>query len=168
MKGQMVFEFVIAAVVFFGIVLYVINYLNTEMVTYSSDYFTNELESKAVQISELLVHNPGEWESLPVGNAWVLGLAAEEWPVLDDEKISNLGLLCKEDYDGVLELLDMEVSTPYGRRLMKAMINITEVGTESVIMECGYEPVDVTFVSINRFAVTENGKTVKMAVAVWA
>ena len=39
------------------------NFLNQEIDTYSDDYFMNNLKHKAVQISNLLVHNPGVWNS---------------------------------------------------------------------------------------------------------
>ena len=166
MKGQMIFEFIIAAVVFFGIIFYVITYLNMQTSIYSGDYYENELENKAVQISELLVHNPGTWLALPNGPVHVIGLA-DEWPVLNDDKMRNLGLLCNENYDYFLDLLDTELSTPYGNRLMKVMINITNIDTGQQLMGCGYEPENTTVVKVNRYGITKTGNIVKIVVGVW-
>lgn len=164
MKGQAIFEFIVAAVLFFGIIFYVINYLNFQMSAFSNDYFNNELENKAVQISELLVHNPGVWHV--DGTPDVVGLS-DRWPVLNNSKVNMLDEYCGVSYTQLMEKLDMETTFPYSRRLMKAMIEINETGTNRNLLRCGTEPENITVIKVSRYCVTESGSVARMYVAVW-
>ena len=164
MKGQMVFEFIIATVLFFSIVFYVLNFLNTQTEIYSADYLTNELQSKGFQISEMLVHNQGIWYD--DGSASVIGLS-NKWPILNSTKINMLEDYCLNHYDELLEKLDMEMATPYGTRFMKIVIEINETGTENEIMKCGYEPQNITVVRVERYGITEEDKILRISVGVW-
>jgi len=55
MKGQFVFEFIIAGVIFFAVVLYTINYLSFNVSDFSSRFYQNRMQSKAIQIAEILM-----------------------------------------------------------------------------------------------------------------
>lgn len=57
MKGQFVFEFLIAGVIFFVIVVYAINYMNINVSDFNSKFYNSWLQSKAVQISEVLMRD---------------------------------------------------------------------------------------------------------------
>jgi len=92
-KGQMVFQFIIAAVIFFAIVLYTLNFLNSNVNSYWNDMFVNELENKAVSVSEVLVKSRGVWD----GNTpKSIGLVDDDymWPVLKLDKIKNFINFC--------------------------------------------------------------------------
>jgi len=167
MKGQMIFEFIIAAVMFFSIVFYVLNYLNVEVGGYSSDYFVNELENKAVQISELLMHNPGIWYT-DDNTADVIGLSGR-YPVINVTKAAMLDTYCNSNYGDFLDKLDMGLSTPYGGKLMNTMIILNKTNVEdNPLIECRYEPENVTFVRVERFGITEEGDVVKLTIGVWS
>lgn len=169
-KGQMVFEFIIAAVLFFTIILYVINYLNVNVSAFSSGFYVDDLESKAVQISELLVHNKGKWTGVtPV----VVGLA-EEWPVLNSTKIQWLNNSCS-DAAGYIDLLgkfDL-VEKPYliekPRYDMKIHIK-NETG--ALLLDCASPyrrdlPQNISVANMERFAVSEYGSVLIIDVWVW-
>jgi hypothetical protein len=164
LKGQAIFEFIIAAVLFFGIIFYVINYLNIQMSTFSNDYYVNELENKAVQITELLMHTPGVWHM--DGTPDVVGLS-DSWPVLNISKVNMLDEYCRNNYILLMEKLDMETTFPYSRRLMKAAIEVNETASNRNILDCGVEPENITVAKITRYCVTEAGNTARMDVAVW-
>ena len=91
MKGQMVFEFVIAAIILFTIIIYVINFLSSIMGVYHSRFSGSFLESKAIQISEVLMNDPVE------------GLSYE-WPAFDGERMSDFDAEC-QDADGYMALI---------------------------------------------------------------
>jgi hypothetical protein len=55
MKGQLVFEFIIAGLIFFMILLYTINYLNVNVSDYRGKFYQSRMQSKAVQVSEILM-----------------------------------------------------------------------------------------------------------------
>jgi hypothetical protein len=55
MKGQLIFEFIVAGLIFFAIVLYSINFLNTSVADFSGKFYQSRLQSKAAQIAEILV-----------------------------------------------------------------------------------------------------------------
>jgi hypothetical protein len=172
-KGQMIFEFIIAAVLFFGIVFYVINYLNIEVGVHSGRYFTNELENKAVQVSEFLMHDPGIWLSGEEGppvvdpSPVVIGLS-DGYPMLNSTKINYLSKTCANDYSTILDKLDMGIEVyGGGGRWLKAVIIINDIMTGNTLVQCGYEPVNVTYAEVNRIGVTEDGKFVNVTVGVW-
>lgn len=176
MKGQMIFEFVIAAVLFFGIIVYAINILNVESSIYSSDYIIAELENKAMQVSELLMHDPGIWYGDVISapgdvRADVIGLS-NGWPVLNSTKIKLLRQYCLNDYNDLLDHLDTKMTTPFGDRNMKVVIEIneTEVVPEKALIEppnCGYEPINTTYARVDRIAITEDGDILRVVVGVW-
>ena len=171
MKGQMIFEFVIAAVLFFGIVFYSINLMNSEVNVYSGDYFMNELENKAIQVSELLVHNPGIWYGdEATADMDIVGLS-NGWPIMNSTKTNLLEDYCFNNGYGayLADNLDAELSTPYGGRKMKVYLRINEINPDKeLVYSCGYEPEDVTFARVDRFGITEDGDMINISVGVWA
>jgi hypothetical protein len=163
-KGQMVFEFMIAAVLFFSIVIYVISYLNTNVDAYATEYYLNDLENKAVQISELLVHNRGYWESdIP----YMIG-AEKEWPVLNRTRIADINRTCNEDYVNFLRRLDLEEINFYGTRLYKVRIVIDDLDGETNLMDCGMEPGYVfQNAYVQRIALSDDNNILKIGIWVW-
>ena len=85
-KGQAIFEFVVATVLFIGIVFYIISVLNSTMSTYMGSNYVNHLNEEAQRVSEILVRSPGVWDG---GTPKSPGIALE-WPVMDDSKIKYL------------------------------------------------------------------------------
>jgi len=61
--AQAVFEFVIAFVIFFALIIYTLNHLYSVVWMFNNEHYINTLETRAMQISELLVTSPGTWES---------------------------------------------------------------------------------------------------------
>ncbi|MFH1237597.1 MAG: hypothetical protein V1648_04315 [Candidatus Aenigmatarchaeota archaeon] len=55
MKGQLVFEFIIAGLIFFMILIYTINYLSVNVSDYRSKFYQSRMQSKAIQVSEILM-----------------------------------------------------------------------------------------------------------------
>jgi len=159
-KGQLVFEFLIAAVFFFYIVFYVINYLNTTALVFENDFYMNSLEFKALQTSELLLHSKGTWNGT-VPKA--LGLV-EDWPVLSSTKIQNMNAYCNSNYTDLLEKLDVNSSLGHG---IKIEINKSDVN----LLECGYLPEGTgwRFVSANieRFALSDSDEVLTLSVWAW-
>jgi hypothetical protein len=155
-KGQLVFEFVIAAVFFFYIVFYVINYLNTTAAVFESDFYTNSLEFKALQASELLLHNGGVWNgSTPL----VLGLA-DEWPVLNSTKIQYLGDYCESDYGDFLRKLEVDSGAGHGIRL--------EINkTDGNLLDCGKLTGGLFSVRTKRFALSDQNEVLSFSMWAW-
>jgi hypothetical protein len=128
LKGHLVFEFMLAVVIFFGIVIYVLNYLNGTMTVYKGEFFSESMKSKATQIGELLVLNKGNWSG---GIPTVAGLS-EDWPVLNRTKIIWLNSSCNSNYQGFMDNLGVNP----GKRL-KIVINETRPdGTVSALANC--------------------------------
>ena len=160
LKGQLVFEFMIAVVIFFGVMFYVLSYLNGTVTTYSADYSSESMESRASQIGEMLVMNRGIWSS---GNPVVMGLA-EEWPVLNFTKISWLNSSCNNDYAGFSTKLDV----PPGKRLKIKVVNETD---KSVMADCRWgQPIsgNVTKAETRRYAVLNTSDVVSVYVCIWS
>lgn len=157
MKGQMVFEFLVACIFFFGIVLYVIMYMNTTVAVFTSEFVANSMEEKALGVSELLVHHRGLWHNQePV----YIGLELD-WPVMNRSKIEWLDVYCASDYDELKGLL--------GMREFRVRIGITELVTSpTTILQCGPDiPPGFPSTTVNRYALDEDGDVLKVSVWVW-
>ncbi len=106
--GQMVFEFVIAVIVFLALVIYTMGFVNVNVGSYGESMLVNEVENRAVGASEVLVKSRGMWDgSTPKS----VGLA-DNWPVLDKDKIKKFIDFCKDRFNrgfekDVFEKLDL-------------------------------------------------------------
>ena len=166
MKGQMIFEFMVAAVIFIGIVLYIIMYMSGSMGTFSSDYRSNFLESKAVQISEILAHSPGVWVD---GEPVQMGLATE-WPELDKAKVELLQAYCPGHAGELREMLDLVEretflvgETPV-ERSYDVWINVSgQLDCSTTVIPAG-EPKGA---HMRRYAVLDDGEAVTLDVWVY-
>lgn len=162
MKGQLVFEFLVAVMVFFGIVLYSLNYLSWTVSGYSSGLSMENMESKASQIGEVLVMNEGKWAG---GNPVVMGLA-KDWPVLNSTKISWLNSSCNNDYGRFSDKLGMQP-----KHRVKITISETQAdGTVLVRAECMWGqavPGYVNKAEAKRYALSESGNVLTVYVLVW-
>jgi hypothetical protein len=124
-----VFEFMVAVVIFFAIVIYVLNYLNGAVAGYSGDALSQSMESKVTQIGEMLVMNKGNWTAS--GGLGVAGLA-DRWPVLNRTKMSWLNAYCNGNYAAMLDNLGVNPS-----KRLKIVINETrQNGAVSTLVDC--------------------------------
>jgi len=142
-KGQAVFEFMVAAVLFFAIIFYILTFLDSSVSTYSAGSQANSLEVKAVEMSEYLMH---------------VNLT-KKWPVLSYDLISELDYACNDDYAGLLVRFDA------GTKKFKLQVR---EGAE-LLLDCERtktEP-DVQKAVIERFALSENNTILNMRVVVW-
>lgn len=159
-KGQAVFEFLIAAVFFFYIVFYVINYLNSTAVVFSNDFYMNSLEFKAFHVSEVLLHQEGKWsDDFPEA----IGLSAG-WPVLNDTRMQYFQAYCGPNKDDMLKKLDVNINK--GRDIR---IEIND--SSGYVLKCGSVPmigVNATVsANIKRFALSESGEILTMKIVAW-
>jgi hypothetical protein len=164
MKGQLVFEFVVAALFFLAIIIYTINYLNSTVFLYTSDYYENSLESKAWQISEILVRNEGIWAGSNENQMTpsVIGLA-ENWPVLNESKINSLNWYCSNFKDDTMWLLNIDPNN-HGAVLE---INKSISGTDIPMLVCGDLPRGIQNAKLSRFGISEDGNLLKVRVWYW-
>jgi hypothetical protein len=142
-KGQAVFEFIVAAVLFFAIIFYIINFLDANVSTYSAGSQLNSLETKAMEISEYLVH---------------VNLT-KDWPVLSYGEIDHLNDVCNNDYTGTLEKFDI------GDDRLKMQI----YEGSNILLECeqGKTVPDIQKAEVERFALSENNNFLNIKVIVW-
>jgi hypothetical protein len=158
MKGQSVLEFIVAALFFFAIIFYTLNYLNVAVWTFDRDHHANLLDSRSTQISEILVTSSGVWDSETPKSLGV----AEEWPVLNKTKISWLNKSCYSDYNGLLRVLGID---PDANSLD---IDIIEEGNPTGLVQCEKSPPDgVQSASTRRTAISDSGSMLKIEVVFW-
>ena len=162
LKGQMVFEFVVATILFIGIVFYVIATLNGTMSDFTGNYYRNRINEEAQRVSEILVHTRGVWEygAPPVPKQ--PGLAAE-WPVLDDMQIKYLSSYCEntENAKKLASLLGLEGRWRAGG--MRIMLS----NASQIIASCWTGDPSGEQAYAERFAYTNESGTVKLGVYVW-
>lgn len=155
MKGQLIFEFVIAAFILFGIILFTINNLSDYMGLYHTNYQSNFLENRAMQISDILMNDP------------VNGIV-DEWPVLSEAKMDSFNSTCNGDYINMLVNFSMIEDLPYpSLHHMHVLVNSTD-GQEFV--NCGREPpTNITTATVTRFGMVPppTDKIAIMEIRVW-
>jgi len=153
----MVFEFIVAAVFFLAIIMYVINHLNLTVSLYGNEYQTNTLESRAIEISEILVKNPGVWDNqVPLS----LGLALD-WPVLDQAKISWLDSYCDTNYGDLADIMNLDYN------VRGFQIEITEDNNPSTLLRCGQLARGIINAVVERIALSESGNLLRVTVWTW-
>lgn len=156
-KGQMVFEFIVAAVFFLAIIIYVINYLNTTVSLYDNEYYSGYLESRAMEISEILVKNQGIWEGeVPV----VPGLALE-WPVLNHTKMLWFNAYCNINYEDFARDIGIDP------QIHGFMIEIREEGLPGTRVLCGILPRGIVNARTERIALSEFNRPLYVFVWTW-
>jgi len=161
LKGQLVFEFIVATLFFLAIIMYTINYLNSTVFLYSSDHHINILESKAWQISEVLVRSQGDWSGSP---PLALGLA-NEWPELDEDKISDLETLCQSSMNDVIRLLNVDSQMHWIALEVNKSLGS---GGETNLLECGSLPSGIQNARVTRFGISDmDQKLLKVTVWYW-
>ncbi len=153
----MIFEFLIAAMVFFSIIFYILNYLSTSVATFSSDAYSDVLQSKAMQISELLVRTEGVW----INNTPLTVGLVKSWPVMDDSKIAGLDYFCQQNYTGLLGLLGLKEG------LYNRTYNVHILINNGDILDCGFPPRGAQIASVKRYALSEDRGVLAIDVAVW-
>jgi hypothetical protein len=155
MKGQFVFEFIIAGVFFFAIVLYSINYLNINVSDFKADFHQNVLQAKAVQASEILMNDKAS-----------MGLV--DGIVFNDTKIQNFNsMYCDSgSYDSLVEDFHLYDIRSYG--VFPKDINIfVLIPTSGMILDCGMPiPRGVEKAEITRFGL-HKGEAAVLGVVIW-
>ena len=160
MKGQLVFEFVIATLFFLAIVMYTISYLNTTVFAFSENHYSSMLENKAWQISETLVTGRGIWSGSPMVPE-ELGLA-EDWPVLNSSKMDRLNTWCGTRLSEMAALLDVD---PEFHGTSIEIYRKTTTGEENVL-RCGSLPTRIPNAMVTRFGVRDTDSSL-LKVMVW-
>ena len=154
----MVFEFVVAAVLFIGIMVFVLNMLNSNVSVFSEDYRLYSLEGRVVSVSEAMVKTREG-----------VGLA-KEWPVLNSSKIADVDYFCSfpGNYTAFLSKLSLLGKPRVGT--FEAKVVVTDTVTEVNLLECSSPSgtVGSPFSTIERFGVSDlDGSVLKVSAWVW-
>ncbi len=126
MKGQFIFEFIVAALMFFMIILFAINYLNINVSDFEGRFYKDEIQSKALWVSEVLTN--------PSSNITLV----DEWPYFNSTKISDFndtycvsnGNPDKVKFDTLKRRLNIERNDDLGKRLLSMRIIIVTNATD--------------------------------------
>jgi hypothetical protein len=155
MKGQMVMEFVIAALMLFGIMAYVMGNLMFNMGTRSSESGQDTLVSEAFAASDVLLRGGGSW----TGSVPRMAGLSDGWPVLNATKVQYLQAYCAADYEGLAA--EFGLGERHG---ISIRINETGVGE---ILSCGSRTPSAVHANVRRVALTEAGDVALVEVSVW-
>ncbi|MBI2675346.1 MAG: hypothetical protein HYX24_02725 [Candidatus Aenigmarchaeota archaeon] len=158
-KGQMLLEFVIAALIFFGILFFIISLLNTNVSRYSLSAVADSLESKAVRVSEMLL-SEGMWDN----GTYSPGLVAGR-NVIDYGKLGRFRELCENNYTYVQLLLGLTTQGMAGKNAKDFYISIDD--DRKNVMECGGKQRPATSANIRRYALSQNNTIVSLDIFVW-
>ncbi|RLJ10240.1 MAG: hypothetical protein DRP15_00660 [Candidatus Aenigmatarchaeota archaeon] len=151
-KGQLVFEFVISVILFFGIVLYIMNMLNTGVYGFVYKSWDNVLESKGIEITEVLLKQPGLWnDTVPLSPGFVV-----DWPVVNITKMVYFNTYCSTNYNDLKDLLGLQ----------RKNFRLEAEGNVTYIV-CGPVPPNTTVSYIRRIALGDNNDVISFRLWVW-
>lgn len=156
MKGQMVFEFIIAGLIFFTIIIYSINYLNFNVSDFRSKFYQSRLQSKAFQVSEILMSEKTEI-SLMSGNSF------------NHSKIGTFNTTYCGDanYKKLAAAFYMYETASFGILPNDLRIELSVPASGLVLLECGPRmPRNVTKAEIGRIGLY-GGNVTRLGVTVW-
>jgi len=145
MKGQAVFEFVVAAMLFFVIIFYMLSFLSTTVSSYRSGFGINRLEAKAIDVSDALVR---------------INLT-EKYPVLSYGRIGYLDGYCAHG-DNYVRLLSR-----FGIYWTGGGMRISVKEGRKTILDCGDFPPDAYTATVDRYMLSENNTLLGVGVVVW-
>jgi hypothetical protein len=166
MKAQLIFEFLIAGAIFFGIVVYGVTLMNSNVSMFRDNFYVDKLNSKAIRMSEVLASGDPQ-----------VGLAPN-WPFFERERIDGFMSICNtpNGYNNLIDYFELNDTMFYGTEIphfFSIFIN-TSSGNTFVCPSWLEVPKNVTNVYVERLGIysTEisadrNGPILKMKISVW-
>ncbi len=137
-KGQVVFEFIIAALIVFSIIFYSINFISGDFGLRHNRFMSDRLESNALRVSDMLLSNHQNG---------IIGT----WPRLDAVKMAAFDAECDANYIDMLPKLGLKEGAPYVNYIQ---MNI-QVADSSSYVTCGRTPPDeIGKATVTRYAVS--------------
>jgi hypothetical protein len=162
MKGQLVFEFLVAGFIFFAILVYTINYLNVNVSDYRNNFYQNWLQSKAIQISDILLK--GE-STLSLSSGQELNMTKIQLFNADYCPLQN------GSYSKLIDDFYLYEKTNFGDVVSKDVI-IQLSSPSGMLIDCrskvGMFPSNITKAEIGRVGIIGSTKEIaKLRVIVW-
>ena len=130
MKGQLTIEYMVTFIAF---IVFIYFQYASNIPDFIAEIKKEDSRSKAYQLSELLLNNPGQpsnWNSVSVQR---LGLSDQNYNksnLLSLDKITNLNSTCSNDYLKVQKLIAFD--QPFSIHFY----NITDTGMRNSLLEC--------------------------------
>ena len=148
MRGQLIFQFVLASFVFFALIFWVIGFLSGSYSDYSQRADLELKRAVLFSFSEILLKH----------------VLSNPWPKLDSSKIDWF-CYC-EDCKSVAERFGLVYHSLAEQRVFKYRVEINgTVGGQRRWWKCGY-PLPSRYLAIERYGLLE-GRPVKVFIAVW-
>jgi len=161
-KGQTVFEFILAAIVLFSIIIYTLTFVGGEVSLFSDNFDSDRMESKIIQVSESII-NPHSKYSI-----------VYEWPVFDRNKMIIFNNNCNGDYVSLLNGLGLYKTDPLGGQHNIHLMVRADVLTQPIttVIECGRRPDDLVerprVFEIKRIGIdSQTGYPVELKIWLW-
>jgi len=155
MKGQFIFEFLVAGLIFFMVIVYTINYMNVNVSEFKNNFYYDRLQVKAMQVSEVLMSGSSG-----------LGLAGNSGFNLTRIQEFDQAYCDITNYRNLVGDLHLYENTKFGAFPNDIRISITN-STGNNVLECGLnQPRNVTRAEITRFGIL-GSDIAKLSVSVW-
>jgi len=152
----MVFEFIIAGLIFFTIIIYSINYLNFNVSDFKNKFYQNRLQSKAFQVSEILM-------------AGRTNLSLTDGERFNASKIYffNSTYCGDANYKKLAEAFYMYETASFGTLPNDIKIELSVPSSGFLLLDCGPRmPRNTTKAEVGRMGLYE-GNVARLSVTVW-
>ena len=110
---------------------------------------SEDMRSRNFQISEKLLFTKGYPEDWFVSTVTSLGLASDEYYIIDINKINNMSELCQDDYERVKDLLGLGYQNDI-------YINISYIDGDDLLLCSPGGPTKQTEMEVERVALVNN------------
>lgn len=100
LKGQLTIQYLASFIFFIGLIVYIYFAYSANLPAFVEEVRKEDVRSKAFQLSEILVNDPGDpedWWNEPLPNIERIGLSDEnsnKTNLISKSKVDGLGLLC--------------------------------------------------------------------------
>ena len=161
-KGQTVFEFILASIVLFSVIIYTLTYVGDDVSLFSNSFDSDRMESKIIQISESLI-NPYSKYSI-----------VDEWPVFNRNKMIIFNNTCNGNYPALLNDLELYETDPLGGQHNIHLMIKADILAQPIIpvINCGRLPADLLerprVFEIKRVGIDSfSGESVELKIWIW-
>jgi len=112
MKGQMTVEYLISFMIFVGVIGYIYISYSATIPAFTGEVVKEHTRSRAFQLSELLVNDPGEpenWDASIVERIGLLDESSNKQNLISGDKVDELSnnFPCPAQYDNLMKKLGM-------------------------------------------------------------
>ncbi len=165
MKGVIDIEFILAIVIFVSTISFVSFTIISNIPVFHNQANSEDLRSRAYQISEQLIFSSGEPQNWDATNAKTIGLSTGYAYILSNSKITSLAAMCSSNYTYVKYMLGQDYRNDIIINIT-SLAGVSKLNCPSTGRKVAPKPASSEF-EIVRFATLDDKSIVKIDIKIF-